>query len=91
MFRKLISASLVAATLAGATLATTGTAEARWGRNGAFAAGAIGGLLLGGIAANAYYNDYRPAYYYEPVCFWRKQRVYDGYGYYHWERVRICR
>jgi hypothetical protein len=92
MFRKIAAASLLAVTLAGATLATTGTAEARYGRNGAFAAGAAIGLLGGALlAAPSYgYGYYEPAYY-EPACFWKKRRVYDGNGFYHIERVRFCR
>ena len=83
MFSKLISASLVAATLAGAALITTTSAQA-------------GGYGYGGGYHQSY--DYQPSYsyqdsytYYQPTCFYQKQRVSDGYGYYHYERVRICR
>jgi hypothetical protein len=100
MIRKLLTASVLAATLVGASLASTGTAEARWGRGGAFAAGAAVGVLGGALlAAPAYGYGYGPGYYaapapvyYEPACFWRKQRLYDAYGYpAGWQRVRVCR
>jgi hypothetical protein len=95
MIRKFFAASILAVTLAGVSLASTGTAEARWGRGGAFAAGAAVGLLGGALLAAPAYG-YGPGYYapayYEPACFWRKQRVYDAYGYpAGWRRVRICR
>jgi hypothetical protein len=95
MFKTIATASLLAATLAGTTLATTGTAEARYGRNGAFAAGAAIGLLGGALLAAPAYGygygyGYEPAYY-EPACFWKKRRFYDDYGYVHVERVRVCR
>ena len=51
-FRKTISAALAAATLAGSLVATAAPAEARGG--GAFAAGIIGGVALGALAAEAY-------------------------------------
>ena len=50
-FRKTISAALAATTLAGSLVATAAPAEAR---GGAFAAGLIGGVALGAIAADAY-------------------------------------
>ena len=91
MLKSLLSASLVAATLAGATLATTGTAEARYGRHGAFAAGAALGFLGGAVLASPGYGyGYSERAYYEPACWSKKVRVYDGYGYY-WKRVRVCR
>ena len=90
MFKKVLAASLLAATLAGASLASVGTAEARYGRNGAFAAGAALGFLGGAVlAAPRYgYGYYEPTYY-APTCWFKKVRVYDGYGYY-WKRVRVC-
>lgn len=63
----------------------------------AAAAGIIGGLALGALAAGAarseprYYESY-PAYggYGYGGCYWTRQRVYDGWGYAHWQRVRVC-
>ena len=102
MLKKILASALVLATIAGASVATTGTAEARDGRNGAFAGGAavgaIGGLLLGGALANRdrYYDDgyYEPApqpVYVQPRCWYQRQRVPNQYDYgYHIERVRVC-
>jgi len=96
MFKKILTGALVAATLAGAAVATTGTAEARYGRNGAFAAGAgiglLGGLLVGSAYNNryyddGYYSDYRPVYYRR--CYIKNRKVADYYGW-HWERVKVC-
>ncbi|MDQ0396151.1 hypothetical protein [Labrys monachus] len=103
MFGKIIASGLVLATVAGASLAATGTAEARYGRNGAFAGGAaagvVGGLLLGGAIANqnryedegpAYYEDPAPVYV-EPRCYFQRQRVPNEYDPgWHIERVRVC-
>ena len=99
MVRKLLTVSVLAATLAGASLAATGTAEARYGRGGAFAAGAAVGLLGGALLAAPAYGYgygyapgpgyYEPAYY-APACFWQKQRWYDAYGYAHVRKVRVC-
>jgi hypothetical protein len=95
MFKKAATAAVLAATLAGASLASTGTAEARYGRGGAFAAGAAVGLLGGALLAGPGYGYYAPRYYeptyYEPACFWKKKRVYDDYGNVYVRRVRICR
>ena len=94
MFRKILTGVLVAATLAGAAVATTGSAEARYGRGGAFAAG-TGLGLLGGVLAGAAYNNYyddgyeaAPVYYYRS-CHIERRRVHDYYGW-HWIRVRVC-
>ncbi|CAM5775600.1 hypothetical protein LMIY3S_05106 [Labrys miyagiensis] len=101
MLKKILASALVLATIAGASVATTGTAEARYGRNGAFAGGAaaglVGGLLLGSALNNRdrYYEDdyYEPApVYVQPRCWFERQRVPNQYDYgYHIERVRVCR
>lgn len=59
----------------------------------AAAAGVIGGLALGALAAGAanrggYYESY-PAYGYGD-CYVTRQRVYDGWGYPRWRRVQVC-
>ncbi|MEW9309135.1 hypothetical protein [Labrys neptuniae] len=99
MFKKILTGALVAATLAGTAIATTGTAEARYGRGGAFAAGAgiglLGGLLAGsaynnGYYGGGYYDEYRPVYYRQyRRCYIQKRWVEDYYGG-HWARVRVC-
>jgi hypothetical protein len=92
---KTLTALAAAATIAIAAVAAPPQAEARGGR---IAAGVIGGLALGAIAASAYgpYYGYGPAYYapgpayaYGPPCDWRRERFWDGYG---WRirRVRVC-
>ena len=97
MFKKILTAALLATTLAGASLATTGTAEASNGRNGAFAAGAalglVGGALLsgGGYGYNSGY--YEPAHYYGGGygyhCWYKKRWVHDYYGW-HKVIVKVC-
>jgi hypothetical protein len=85
------------AALTATTVATPTPAEARhWRGGGAIAAGVLGGLALGAIASGAYaypryYGPgpyYGPAYYGAP-CHWRRERIWDGYG---WivRRVRVC-
>jgi uncharacterized membrane protein len=91
MFKKILTATVLTAALAGAVLATSGSAEARYGNNGAFGAGAALGLLGGALAGAAYNNsyqeDYQPVYYRR--CHIERRRVSDYYGW-HWERVRVC-
>jgi len=59
------------------------------------AAGIIGGLaagaIIGGAAAHAgpgYYYGPGPVYY-GPRCWWRRERVWDGWGW-RLRRVRVC-
>jgi hypothetical protein len=37
------------------------------------------------------YTYHQPSYSYEPVCFFKKRKVHDGYGYFHFETVKVCR
>ncbi len=99
---KTLTTLAAAATLAVVAVATPQPAEAR---GGALAAGIIGGLAAGAIIGSAaasggyygpgYYYDPGPVYYgpgpayYGPDCFWTRQRVWNGYGWY-WQRVRVC-
>lgn len=64
-----------------------------WGYGGAAAAGLVGGLALGAIAAPAYGGGYgyAPAYGYGySDCFIERQRVYDAWGRPIIRRVRVC-
>ncbi len=36
-----------------------------------------------------YYGGYSNHYYYQPRCFWKKRKFWNGY-YYYWKKVRIC-
>jgi len=99
MVRKYITGALALATVVGTLAVTTETASARYGRGGAFAAGAIagvvGGAILGGALSQPRY--YEPDYYYEPEpvyvprCYYQNRRVRNLYDYgYHYERVKVC-
>ncbi len=57
----------------------------RSSNGGAVAAGVIGGLALGAIAANAA----RPAYYGD--CWTERRRTVDQWGRYVYAPVRVCR
>jgi len=95
MFRKILTASLVTVSLVGATLAATGTAEARYGRNGAFAAGAVLGLVGGALLAGPSYSEpsyepaYTPVYYPRHRCHYEQRFVNDYYGG-HYVNVKVC-
>jgi hypothetical protein len=93
---KVISLSAVAA-LAVAVTVTSQPAFAGGGRNGAIAAGVIGGLAVGAIiGSQANGGYYGPGYYesgYQPVygrCHTERQQVEDGYGNIRIQRVRVC-
>jgi hypothetical protein len=61
----------------------------RYDNGGAVAAGLIGGLALGAIAANAA----RPVYYQRPVysdCWFERRRIVNRYGRANIRRVRVC-
>ncbi len=94
-----LAALAVATLAAGFSAAAPGTAEAGWYgkkhyhgygygyrphyRGGAIAAGVVGGLALGAIAASA-----APAYYGD--CYLSRERVHDGFGNVYVRRVRVC-
>ena len=113
ILKRTISGALAAATL-GLTVAATPASAGYWGPGwgwhhhggwggGAVAAGVIGGLALGAIAANSaypggyggyggYYPAY-PAYGYGGYggCYIQRQPVYDPYGnFIGYHRVRFC-
>ena len=102
MIRKFVTGALIVATVAGSLAATTESASARNGRNGAFAAGAIagvvGGAILGGALSQPRYG-YQPQYYYQepqpvyvqPRCYYQRRRVPNSYDYgTHIETVKVC-
>ena len=89
-FKKTIASALAALTLGGAVLTTSAPAQAGGGGfGGAIAAGVIGGIALGALAASrpAYAA---PAYYYGPTCYFRTKRFVDDYGNPYFKRVRFC-
>ena len=94
--RKTLLAIATAATLVVASIAAPQRAEAGGHHGGAVAAGIIGGIaagaLIGGALASQprYYYDPGPAYYYQPRCFWARERYWNGWR---WRshRVRVCR
>ena len=107
MIKKAMGATLAAVTLAGTMAATTTGAFAQYryydhhhNNGGAVAAGVVGGLALGALAAGAgnggYGYGYGPAYgpgYAAPVyggdCTVHFRRAWDGYRWVR-ERVREC-
>jgi len=61
----------------------------RYDNSGAIAAGLIGGLALGAIAANAA----RPVYYQRPAysdCWYERRRIVNRYGTARVRQVRVC-
>lgn len=64
--KKAAAAALVAVTLGAGFAASTGEAEARYGRKGLIAAGVIGALAVGAIAASAAEANRHPGYYHDP-------------------------
>lgn len=102
--RSVLRAGIGAFALAAATIVSVSEASAWDGRRhhwrpsgGAVAAGVIGGVALGALAAGAARPYYRPApyyaapapVYYRPRCHWEGRRVWDGWGW-RWGRVRVC-
>ena len=97
-FKKAIAGGLAALTLATSAVALSSTtASAQWRRGGwgggpGFAAGVIGGMAAGALAAGAYGPYYAPAPYPYPYggCYFAPQQVWNGYQ---WvvRRVEVCR
>ena len=98
-FRKAIAGSLAVLTLAtGIVALSSASASAQWrggwgpGPGAGFAAGVVGGLAAGALAAGAYgpYYYAQPAYPYPYAgCYFAPQRVWNGYR---WviRRVEVC-
>jgi hypothetical protein len=90
--RKTLIASLSALTLGTAVIASAAPAEARPWRyhGGAVAAGVVGGLALGAVAASAHTVYVAPAYN-VPSCARVRQPVTDGFGNVLYVRtVKVC-
>jgi hypothetical protein len=94
--RTTLTALAAAATIAVTAIAAPTEAEARngWWIPGAVIGGIAAGAIIGGLARPYYYGPgpyyYAPGpAYYGPPCYWRRQRVWDGYN---WRvaRVRVC-
>jgi hypothetical protein len=89
-FRKTITASLAALTIGAGVIATSASPAAAWGGygwhhgwgGGGIAAGVLGGLALGAVAASAspYYGGYGCT---------ATQGFYDSWGYVHYRRVAV--
>lgn len=87
--KKLITGALAATVMAGSIMATMGSAEAGWRyrrgwHGGAVAAGVVGALALGALAASA-----APRPYYG--CGVERRPVYNAWGdVVGFRRVRVC-
>ena len=89
---------ITAAAIAGLALAVTVAPQPAQARDGALAAGIIGGLAAGAIigsqANGGYYGG--PGYYqapYQPVysnCRYEREQVEDSYGRIRMRRIRVC-
>ena len=80
-FKKTLTAAAAVVAITAAIAATAAPAEARWGRGGAFAAGAAVGLLGAGIAAHNYHRA--PSYGYAEYggsCWRERREVYNRFG-----------
>lgn len=98
--RKTLTAATAALTLGASVMAFANPASAGHWRHrhhgGAVAAGVIGGLALGALAASAarpgyaapVHGAYGPVY--GPECYTVRRRVVDGWGNVYLRRVRYC-
>ncbi len=93
---KTLTALATAATIGVAAIAAPAPAQARggWWIPGAVIGGIAAGAIIAGAANPYYYGPgpyyYGPGPYYGPGCVIRRHRVWDGYGAWRWERVRVC-
>jgi hypothetical protein len=83
--------------MATVALAVTAPANPAFARDGAIAAGVIGGLAVGAIVGSQQRDYYGgPGYgqpYYQPVygaCHTEREQFVDQYGNYRSRRVRVC-
>jgi hypothetical protein len=96
-FSKILTSTVAALTLGAAVLATSAPAEAGWRYRrgyygygygyggGALAAGLIGGLALGAIAASAAAAQPVPV-----SCYWVKRQFVSPRGYLVTRREQVC-
>jgi hypothetical protein len=89
-FKTTFTAAVTALTLGGAALATSAPAEAAWGRNRAFAIGAIGGFALCALAASSYHPAYAAPVYAVGGCYIVKRRYVNAWGDLVIRRVQVC-
>jgi hypothetical protein len=66
--------------MAGAVMTSSTQAQAGW-KGGYVAAGVVGGLALGAMAASAYRPYYAAPVYYAPACYKVRRTVWTPYGY----------
>jgi hypothetical protein len=90
-FKKTLTVSLAALTMTAAVASAT-PAAAGYGRHGAFAAGLLGGLAVGAIAAGGVSPYYSAGPYYGYGDCWIDSRpVYNRWGdFVGYRRVRVC-
>jgi hypothetical protein len=94
---KTLATLVVGATVAIGAVASPTTADARWRHGGFPVAPVIGGLAAGALvgaalAAPRPYYGYGYAYepvYFEPRCYIRRERIWDGWGW-RFRRVEDC-
>jgi hypothetical protein len=88
--KKRFAIGLAALAMAAAVATTSTPAAAAYGRHGAFAAGLLGGLAVGAIAAGSMSPYYNAGPYYDD-CWVDSQPVYNRWGYFAgYRRVRVC-
>jgi hypothetical protein len=91
-FKQTLAVSLAAVTMTAAIAASATPAAAEHGRHGAFAAGLLGGLAVGAIAAGGVGPYYGAGPYYGYGECWIDSRpVYNRWGdFVGYRRVRVC-
>ena len=93
--KKILTALVAVATVAGSLTAAAPSAKAGDGVGVGIAAGLLGGAIVGGAIASSRPAYGGPVYVEGPPgpppggCFWRRERVWDGYGYVV-RPVRVC-
>ena len=89
-FKKALAMSLAALTMTAAVAATSTPAAAAHGHHAAFAAGLLGGLAVGAIAAGGVAPYYSAGPYYDD-CWIDSRPVYNHWGdFVGYRRVSVC-